>query len=191
MPPLTPRPTLPARPLACVAALALALVVVACGNTNPSGSTPANVEPTPTPTEPASPTPTPTPTPIPTPPPTMPPFEAKTVFPAGWTLVASDTRLADGVGEVKVLSTIGPQYAVAVACTGDSPISVHIRANGRSLDKAGVDLRPIDVPCPATNATPELLEFDFDAGDYHGVSLSIDTQAPEGTDYIVLIASHG
>jgi hypothetical protein len=121
----------------------------------------------------------------------MPPFEAKTVFPAGWTLVSSDTRLADGVGESKILSTIGPRFAVAVACTGDSPISVHIRANGRGLTEAGVDLPPIDVPCPATNATPTLQEFDFDVGDYHGVSLSIDTQAPEGTEYSVLIGSHG
>ena len=167
--------------------LAILCLLAACGSTIPS----ANPSPTAAPTAIPTPSPSPTPTPSPTPLPSLPPLDVS-VFDPGWTLASTDSN--DGPAhETAILSTIAPQYALAVVCVGDGELVVTLRAAGGDLKKDhpdGVEAGSVTVQC--TNLTPTITEFDSkDLPAWIGVSISPSASGPQHIKYRIAVGTAG
>ncbi|MGH2512563.1 MAG: hypothetical protein ACRDGQ_07750, partial [Candidatus Limnocylindrales bacterium] len=162
-------------------------LVAACGSTTPSAVPTQTVTPTAVPT----PSPSPLPTPVPTPLPSLPPLDVS-AFEPGWTLAATDSN-AGPVHETAILSTIGPQYAVAVVCVGEGELVVTLRAAGGDLQKDhpdGVDAGSVTVQC--TNLTPTVTEFDStELPAWIGVSISPSAAGPQHIQYRIAVGTAG
>ena len=163
-------------------------VVAACGSSTPSGSPVSSAAAEPTAS--ATPSPSPTPTPLPTPVPSLPPLDVS-AFEPGWTLAATDTN--DGpVHETKILSTIGPRFAVAVVCVGDGELVVNLRAAGGDLEKDhpdGLDAGSVTVQCPSL--TPQVTSIDDTLPTFIGVSISPSAAGPQHIQYRIAVGTAG
>lgn len=165
-------------------------VLAACGTTAPPTASPVPItsaSPTAIPTPSPSPTPTPTPTPVPT----LPPLDVS-AFEPGWTLASTDSNAGE-VHETKILSTIGPRYAVAVVCIGDGELTVSLHAAGGDLKKAhpdGVDAGSVTVQCPSLS--PALTPFDSTKlPAWLGVSIAPSASGPQHIRYRIVVGTAG
>ena len=163
------------------------LLLAACGATAPSAT--PNASPSAAPT--AGPTPSPSPTPTPTPIPSLPPLDVS-AFDPGWTLAATDSNAGE-THETRILSTIGPRYAVAVVCVGDGELTVDLHAAGGDLKKDhpdGMDAGSLTVSCPSL--TPTLTQFDGSLlPAWLGVSIAPSASGPQHIRYRIAVGTAG
>ncbi len=169
--------------------LAALLFVAACGSTAPS-TTPLSTT-TSAPTVSPTPSPSPTPTPTPTPVPSLPPLDVS-AFEPGWTLASTDSNAGEA-HETTIVSTIGPQYAVAVVCVGDGELTVSLHAAGGDLVKAhpdGVDAGSFTVECPILE--PTITRYDSSTlPAWLGVSIAPSASGPQHVTYRIVVGTTG